>query len=241
MLTPPKTFVFDGQPSSKYGIFINGAKTFNGAELDFEKVSIPGRNGDLLLTSNRAKNKTHEYDAWIAYDLGIRAASVRDFLLSKNGYCRLEDDYNPDEYYEAFFAGPIDFDVTLLTAGTTTLIFDRKPQRFLKIGERPITIAANTTVQIFNPTPYESLPIITFSGAKSGSFVVNETTVTISDASGNNTTINSEIQQSYDGTTNRNGNVSLTDDTYPTLKAGTNTIKNNSSATLKLIPRWYRL
>ena len=245
-------FYFDGKSSMDFGLYISGDQTFNGSERNVTKVSIPGRSGDLLFSDGSFKNTDYSYDCFIAYDLDHKARELRSWLLSRNGYCRLEDDYHPEEYRMAAFKGPIDFDVHLLTAGETTLTFDCKPQRYLKIGEVKVPLTRyETQINIINPTYFDSKPIIRVGGNGTGTIKIvdenaNEQLITINNmaTTTDDIVIDSEIEQTYLESSNTwfNKNVTFKDLAYPYLSPGKNTItKTGSMIYINIIPRWFML
>lgn len=154
-----KTFRFDGVSSRTYGLTISGSGTYNAPERDVERIPVPGRDGELIQDNGRFKNVTVSYPASICRDFPKKAAAARAWLLSKRGYCRLEDDYDPDIFRLAQFSGPLEFTPGPLNrAGEVTLRFNCKPQRFLKAGEFPITVGNGDT--LYNPTPFPAKPLI---------------------------------------------------------------------------------
>ena len=101
--------------------------------IKYETASVPGMNGDILYSNGRLKNGTLPYNCWIADDYVANARNLRNFLLSVEGYGRLEDTRHPEEFRKAFFRGPQNFDdVVSYTAGKFTINFEVKPQRWLK-------------------------------------------------------------------------------------------------------------
>lgn len=162
----PHSITFNGKNSLEFSLYVSGDKTFNSPEKDYTKVSVPGRSGDLVISNNRYKNVNVVYAGIIIDDYSNNVEKIRDWLLSPNGYCRLEDTYHPDEFRLAYFSGPIDFDTLLLEAGSVSLTFDCKPQRFLKSAENihDYTYVTDYDLQdevlINNPTSQISKPLI---------------------------------------------------------------------------------
>lgn len=128
---------FDGHDLTDYGITISGSGTYNAPERDITHYEVPGRNGDLLIDNGRFKNVIVSYPVNIEKDFTGKAKFLREFLLSHQGYFRLEDSYDTDTYRMAQFAGPITFDDIgpLNRWGKLELQFDCKPQRYLKAGD----------------------------------------------------------------------------------------------------------
>ena len=159
---------FDGKSLEEYGLYITNAGIYNAPERDYEKVSVPGRNGDLLFENNRYSNVELSYPAVIVDDFDMNFSALKAYLLSKKGYFRLEDTFHPDEFYQATFKGITNIKVTPEgKGGTFALVFDRKPQKFLKSGEKTITVTGPflenwewTEYHIYNPTKYDALPLL---------------------------------------------------------------------------------
>lgn len=139
-----KSLVFDGESSRDYGIYITGQAVYNAPERDVEMINIPGRNGSFALDKGRFQNIEVTYPAGIfadnEADFAQGISDFRNFLCSRNGYVRLTDDYNPDEYRMAVYKSGLDVSPAQLKAGEFQLVFDCKPQRYLTSGEEPITI-----------------------------------------------------------------------------------------------------
>lgn len=238
-----RKFWFDGQCSASYGLMASGSGTFNAPERDIEKISVMGRNGDLSRDNERFKNIFLSYPVSIYRDFARNAAAARAWLMSKSGYKRLEDEYNPDTFRMAMFIGPIDFDAKFLNrAGETTLIFDCKPQRFLKYGEHPVSLEAPGT--LWNETNFTALPLITVYGSGAGSLIVGSTTVEIK-AMEDHLVLDSDIQDACRVAAsgvmeNKNGAVYAPE--FPVLIPGENLVSWSGDITkVEIVPRWWTL
>lgn len=143
-LTGFKAFTFDGETSTDYGVQILGEGVFNAPEREVEMINIPGRNGAFALDKGRFENIDVKYPANIiadsTADFAEAVSDLRNFLCSRKGYCRLTDDYHPDEYRMAVYREGLEVDERVLRAGDFDIVFDCMPQRFLTSGEDPITI-----------------------------------------------------------------------------------------------------
>lgn len=145
-------FTFGGYDSRDFGIYISGSGTFNTPEKEYETAIVPGRNGALLMTMSRIDNVELAYPAYIYSDFSDRIAAMRSAFMGLEGYQRLTDSYHPDEYRLAYFEGDVSVKTTKkLDAGSFTLTFVCKPQRYLVDGEQPVEIGTTwgetTTVQ----------------------------------------------------------------------------------------------
>ena len=164
--------VYNGIDLREYGLFVSGNRTFNAPRKEYDKVSIPGRSGDLVISNGRYSNVPLEYDAILIEDYELNTAALRSILLSPEGYVRIEDGYHPDEYRMGVFEGPLDFDTILLEAGRCTLEFNCMPQRWLKSGEEEFIIESPQT--IVNNTMFDARPIFSFKGNGKLSCVIEQ-------------------------------------------------------------------
>ena len=168
-----KALKFDGVSSRTYGVYITGEAVYNAPERDVEMITIPGRNGSFALDNGRFENIEVSYPAGIFADTeaDFRQAisDFRNFLCSRNGYVRLQDEYNPDEYRMAVYKSGLEVTPAMLKAGEFTITFDCKPQRWLTSGETKQTIASSGDT-ITNPTLFEASPLLEVYGYGAVSF-----------------------------------------------------------------------
>lgn len=228
-------FEYGGKRSCDFGIYISGSGTFNFPERDCEMIEVPGRSGDLIIDNGRFKNIMVTYPAYVRTKFKEYTDVARMWLMQNTSYQRLEDSYNPEMYRMARFAGPMDFDMRALNhSGEFEMVFDCKPQRFLKSGE--YAISATTTLTLYNPTLFEALPLIRVYGTD-GSLYVGNNVIQITSIDGY-VDIDSDTQNAYKGSTNCNGNIVLED--FPVLGAGQTTITVEGNITsFEVIPRWW--
>ena len=234
-------FIFGGLPSSHFGMIITGAGVYNTPARKVEKVSIDGRNGDLIIEGDEEnaafENVTVIYPAVIYKQYKQNRKNLSAALSSMIGYQRLEDTIEPDRFrLGAFRAISNPKMPTHLDAGTFQIAFDCKPQWYLKSGEQEI--ALNSSGAIFNPTHFYSKPLILVTG--NGTIGINSQTITITNNASSTITIDSETENCYTGATFKNSNVSFSDNKYPRLRPWENNI-TLSGVTIKVTPRWFEI
>lgn len=165
-IAPYKSFTFDGESSLNYGVYLTGEGVFNAPVRAVEMIEIPGRNGNFALDQGRFENITVTYRAGMfdvnESNFADKVSAARNWLCSKVGYCRLEDEYNPNEYRMAVYSNGLELDHDMLIAGEFDITFDCKPQRFLTSGETATTVTSGATVT--NPTLFESSPKLEVKG-----------------------------------------------------------------------------
>lgn len=176
-----KAFMFDGESSRKYGVYISGEAVYNAPERDVEMITIPNRNGTFVLDKGRFNNIEVRYPAGIFADteenFAKAVSDLRNFLCSRKGYCKLTDEYNPDEYRMAVYKRGLEVTPANRKAGQFEIVFDCKPQRYLQTGEIPLTIESGK--KIINPTLFEASPMLEIEGY--GTIDFNGYEITIND------------------------------------------------------------
>lgn len=161
--TPEKGFTFDGVDyKTTYGVYVNDADAFNASERDVEIINIPGRDGAFIQDKGRFNNTTVTYHCVLAEadegDFVDAISDLRNDLASRKGYCRLEDEFNPNEYRMAAFIGGLDMSSMNPATGEFDVTFEVKPQRFLTTGETAVSMTSGDTIT--NPTLFESRPML---------------------------------------------------------------------------------
>lgn len=238
MINSRNYFTFDGKNSIDFGVYISGSHVFDAPERDEELIEVPGRNGALTLDKGRYKNQVLKYPAFILRQFNFSVEGLRNYLLAKRGYFRLEDSYHPQEYRLAKWSGGFEVGPhASLVAGTFDITFTCYPQRFLKEGEKLIEITGATS--IYNPYPNTALPLIRAYGT--GSFTIGGVTAQIT-AADSYTDIDCDLQEAYKDSlaTNKNANIRITGD-FPSLEPGANAISLSGITKLELTPRWWIL
>lgn len=237
--------IFNGVPSTDYGIRVEKPPVYATPERDYEVVHIPGRNGDLVIDNGSYKNVTRTYD--IAFgeidgNFTKLAAGVSEWLHSVSGYARLEDTYEPDYFRLAYYVADTEMKNLFHKAGRMSVEFNCKPARFLKAGERALSFSAAGSLR--NPTLQKSFPKIVVTVSGSGSLTLGGQTVEISGLSNSTRmVIDSELQDVYEenAMTNLNDKVTFSDG-FPLLTSGVNQISFTGSITsVEVTPRWWIL
>ena len=229
------SFTFAGTNSREFGVYISGNGRITVPERSYDFQSIPGRNGDLIVSrAARVVNDVITYPAFISPfdDSGIPR--------SVKGYAVLSDTYDPIHYRLAAFAGPIEFEtLPNLRAGTFEIPFNCKPQRYRPDNEGAFALAIGETKNVESPAYAFSEPLIAVTGT--GSFAVGDQTITIAD---NTLTgpiyIDNRLMSCYDAAgVNANRFVSFSDYEFPVIEDGT--VVDAGDVALEVTPRWYEL
>lgn len=175
-------FIFDGENSRTYGVYVTDVEVFGAPVRNVEMISIPGRNGSFALDKGSYENIQVTYkcamgcESQADFNAGISA--FRNMLASRTGYKRLEDEINTSEYRMACFRGGISVPTLNKETATFDVVFDCKPQRYLKSGETAVSVASGGTIT--NPTLFDASPVLKVYGY--GDIVLGDGgTVSVSD------------------------------------------------------------
>lgn len=205
------------------------------------RVSVPGRNGDLIFDEDAYENYIQPYDIYISAErtrLPDPARAVAAWLLAPAGYRRLEDSYEPDFYRMASFDGPLNLENILNRFGRAKLEFNCKPQRYAKAGEHAVAMSESGGT-LHNPYAFTALPKITVYGSGPGNLQVGSTTAQIKAMDGS-LTLDSETQDAYKGTQNKNNEIYAP--VFPALAPGDNAVSwTGGIERVEIVPRWWTL
>lgn len=231
-------FTFAGKSSKDFKVYISGQGTYNAPARVYSSYEIPGRSGDLFVDEKRYSNTDLTYPAFIFNDMKKNLEGFRSFLLSRKGYQRLEDTYHPDEFRMAIFKEDFEADIDQRhEVATFDIVFNCKPQRFLKSGEKTYTLTSSGSIR--NPTDFESKPLIRVYG--NGTVGIGSQSITLTGTT-NYTDIDCEMMDCYYETENRNSKVVFTNYDFPVLLPGVNNISlGNGITKVEITPRWWRL
>ena len=239
-------FIYNGMNSRDYGLRISGEDTWTRPQPDVKRISVPGRNGDLIQLGNRYQNLDITYHCGIVKNLRTNFDAFNAKLLSEPGYHRLEDSYHPEYFRMAVFESALDPDVKKRAlAGEVDIKFNCKPQLFLKSGEIEQTVMDGG--YIYNPTPYTAAPTLRFKfpdSEEGGSITINGVTISIQKpGSGEDFIIDCERQDIYlrGGRVNKNNDFVLSNGEFFELKPGRNKVQCTGTDLNRvwITPNWW--
>lgn len=228
---------YNGTKSTDLGVFVTGSGSFDAAELDVEKIEVPGRNGDVILPRNRYKNIEITYPAFIPKAFQDNVQSIRNWLRSAKTYARLEDTYDIEHYRLGLASGIQSFEpANRNDASNFEMVFDCKPQRFLKTGETESEVEND----IENPTLFEARPIFRVVNPGQGDEIsVNGQTIEFASAYTGTIYVDCETMNAFAGLSNMNSYISAT--SFPVLTPGLNIITYTGNGECYMTPRWWEL
>lgn len=228
---------FNGKSGDDFGLIVERYPSVIMPTRKFEKTSIPGRNGDLLIQQDAFDNVIQRYDIYISAEhprLTNVTHKVAEWLCVK-GYKRLEDSYFLDTFRLASFQGGLEIANVLNRFGRATIEFDCKPQRWYKFGDQFVDVANGQT--IYNPSSFTAKPLLITTGSGSGTLTINDDTLTMNDT--NDMTIDCDSQQIYRSGISKSGTIS---GSFFELPEGESTISWTGGITgIRIKPRWWTI
>lgn len=239
--------IFDGQSSRDFGIVVEQYPSINHGAKRGNAYQVPGRNGSFYNEDGAFDNYVQSYPVAIREmnrGAAARCADVQAWL-SKPGFFRLEDSFEPEYFKIARFAGPLNIEQILGHWGRCTLEFECQPERWLINGEEPVDVTV--TGQIFNPTPYTAKPLVRITRSSTtvvalgadtylsiGGYVSSDPDVVIDCEAG--TIMSGKGVNLYGSTV-----FSFPFNDFPVLAPGDNVLTATNSSLVEIVPRWYVL
>lgn len=237
-------FTYNGRSSADFHLYIESKNIFSAPAFDLSFQSIPGRNGDLLLSNNRFANLLVSYTAFVArrnvQSLADTLRQVKGWLYTQpDRYHPITDSYDPGFVRYGVIKEGLDMEEQLNRLGLFTVTFSCKPFRYSLAGSEPVAVPAFGGV-LSNPFPFISRPYIRVEGSGSGALTIqsaeNNSTWTFSDLDGY-VEVDAEQMNIYKSTQLKNHTV--TGDGFPLLYPGNNALSFSGGITgLSVTPRW---
>lgn len=228
------SITFHGVSSDSLGLIVEHYPSYNIPARKMSAFSVAGRSGDILYQENAYENVIQDYDVYIRKGTAL-TQSIQKVIawLMVDGYARLEDSYNANQFRLAYCNNAAEIANALNEFGRCTLSFTCMPYRYLTSGETEVTIVSPHTLT--NPTPYPASPLIYVNTASSGSIDIDGVTI---DCDVGEYYIDCDTQNAYFGTVNMNSYINAP--VFPAI-SGTSVVTVSTVTTCKITPRWRTL
>lgn len=226
---------FNNQSSADFGLYVAEKDIYSAPAYDQQFVSVPGRNGDVVIDNGRYNNVDISYTCYCK-NLSANIGDIK-LWLCQPGYFKLTDSYDPLYFRYAAFASKLKIDEMLRNVGKAQLVFNCKPFRYSLSGQTRTTLTASGTIR--NPESFASLPYIKITG--SGAVTLNIGSKAYSFTSvPTYLEVDSELMCCYKGGTLYNNRIGFTE--FPVLLPGNNNISwTGSVSKVEIIPNWRTL
>lgn len=209
-----------------------------------DKISIPGRNGDLIEKQNAFEDITITVSCNFIdrFTFWEKEVAIKKWLLNIKDY-KLTFSDNQGYFYKVKCINIDEIKRELRVIGRFDIKFTCDPFAYSYEGQKTITkMGQDSELDLYNDG-YDSLPYIKLFGNNPTTLMLTteETTMYLFQSTHIDEYIelDSELQDCYKGTLNCN---KLYSGTFPVLKPGRNQLYWSGNATgLEIIPRWRQL
>lgn len=231
------TFTFNGVSSTTHGLRVTSDYVINSTGNDVETVTVPGRDGDLLISRNRLKSVTIELPCTILSNHNLTdAGSEISNWLNVDGYKDLTLSWDPDFIYRSAFIETFEIAGLMRQFGKVKLNFLTYPIKFYKQGRTTRTLSNGATVNGLGNV--KANPVITLVGSGDCTLTINGRKTKLR-AVQNTITLDMQARQVF------SGNLPAWDKVVrapqyqmPYLDAGRNLISWDGDFTVKMAPYW---
>ena len=231
------SFTFNGVSSTTHGLRVTSDYVINSTGNDVETVSVPGRDGDLLISKNRLKSVTIELPCTVLSSRKLTdAESDISNWLNVDGYKDLTLSWDPDFIYRSAFIETFEIASLMRQFGKVKLNFLTYPVKFYKQGRTTQTLSNGATINGLGNV--NAKPIITLVGSGDCTLTINGRKTKLR-AVQNTITLDMQARQVF------SGNLPAWDKVVrapqyemPYLDAGRNLISWDGDFTIKMAPYW---
>lgn len=238
-----ETFLFKGKRANSMGIELQDSIIITPAAPRFTEYVIPGRNGTLYEPDGTYEDRSIIASCFLLSHLLERDIdAINAWLISEPGYHRFEDSQDPNHYMMARAKSGIEKHARGGILNAFPLEFVAKPQRFLKIGDKQISIPENGAT-IKNPTKYTSFPLIEFSGVGNFEISIAGKKLTIKEIT-SPIFYDAEADSAYRGTMSLDSKVGSSDRiALPPgeIPISISTPDKSTFLYMKITPRWWEI
>jgi predicted phage tail component-like protein len=231
-------FTFNGRSSKDFDIVVEKLPSLDRPQRQYDVYHVPGRNGDVVEQYNAYDDITITYEVWFAdndidsMNAQMLARQISAWLYTSTGYCKLEDDFEPDIYRLGYFVGDLAIENLLTAYGRAKISFVCRPERYFKPNDW-----INSPSYIYNSHSFEAKPLIKVEGSGDVSFAIQGQTVQINDLV-DYVYLNCDTQDCYRQSSENRNNLMIGN--FPVLKVGENHITTNN-CTLQIQPNFWTL
>lgn len=238
--------VFKDFDSRDHNVFVRKKNTFDRTGRDLSFISIPGRDGDIVIDNKKHQNIEIEYELSLFASQHSELSENENFfysledmkrvLVEGGKYYNLYDSYTPGYYRKACLTKGLSVDNgEHWSVGQFALTFNCKPFLYRIDGDEKQTITAKNTV-LYNPEMYDSLPYIKIYGNGDIYLHIGGGQYNFLNVTGF-VECDSDSMNVYKQMTNKNNDYQA--NSFPVLSPGNNTISwYGNVSKIEITPRW---
>lgn len=235
----PDYFWIDGKRCDSVGLRLQSLVTFSSPVPKVTSISVAGRNGDLHIYDGSFENITGTAKCFALKENSVNESlnAITRWCLLEPGYHRLSVSSEPEHFRLASVSVGPENEIRMRTLAPFSIKFDCMPQKFLKTGERTITLTKSKEI-LRNPG-FTALPLIKVYGNAAGTLTISSVVVQIKSIS-EYVVLDCDTQNAYKGLENKNSTINAPE--FPVLRPGDNMISwTGGIAKVEITPRWWTL
>ena len=223
-------FKFKGKDSRDFGVLIYGAPQRTKPERRVERITIPGRNGEL----------TQDEDTYEPYTISMQCSTrgsdrLDEIVTWLNGAGELILATEPDKVYKAFIYNKIAISDVIYLYNSFLIQFRVHPFKY-SVNAFGDTKELTTPTKIKSRGTVYSEPIITVYGSGDITLTINGNDFPLYGVDGS-ITIDSEMMEVFKGNTNQNSKYGAVE--FPRLEVGENEISWTGNVEIvEIHPKW---
>ena len=231
-------FIYDDKNSKDFNIKIKSINNLSSPQRSIEKVSVLGRNGELIIDNGNYENFILTIECYLncsSEDKNVMAREIKKWLQSDFSYKKLILSNDTEFYYEAYCDTKLDFEYVSSNFESFLISFSCKPYK-KEINEDIITITES--INIYN-NYMPSNPLIKVVGSGDVIVSINNQELILKGLE-DEIEVDSEIMNAYKKV--NNDIVLLNNKMYsdfPILESGENQISFEGNVSkIEITPRW---
>lgn len=223
-------FKFKGKDSRDFGVLIYGAPQRTKPERRVERITIPGRNGEL----------TQDEDTYEPYTISMQCSTrgsdrLDEIVAWLNGAGNLILSTEPDKVYQASIYNKIAISDVIYLYNSFLIQFRVHPFKY-SVNAYGDTLELTTATKVRNSGSIYSEPIITVYGSGDITLTINEKDFPLYSVN-ESITIDSEMMEVFKGNTNQNSKYGAVE--FPRLEVGENEISwTGNVEKVEIYPKW---
>lgn len=232
------TFTFNGKTNTEFGLRVAEGKKISTSGLDVERVAVPGRDGELLISNNRLNSAELSFPVNFVKEKGLIATEVYKISewLNVAGYKDLTISYDPDFIYRAAYLETFSIEETMRQFGKTTINFVCYPVKYFKDSMQRQNLSNGLALN--GKGSVKAKPIIKLTGNGETVLTINGRKTKLKDVQGN-IVLDMQSNQVYSGNLSAwNKVVRSPEFVMPYLDAGRNLISWTGNFTAEITPFW---
>lgn len=227
----------NGTRSDELGLRMLGKLTHNSAKKDIDTVTILGRDGVLLIDNERLEPVDIDLDFTIddKENLVNKLELISDWLSFK-GWSDCELGWDDKFVYKVTHITDFSIKEMFHNFGQIRLSFLAQPFKYALQGLQANKVTSGTVIS--NTGNVVAKPLLNVSGDGEMTITINGRTTYLTNVQ-EGVVLDSESRQIYYRNESRWGNlVRKSDDDFPYLDKGDNTIEFTGVTSVEIVPRW---